>query len=109
MVNGVNRQPFRLALICRKSHGRPENLLLPEPPVSRLRPAWPGQPARLLPQRPQPATPRAGLPDLSETVLRTQGHAAVSGQTPRGQSPLGPAALAGELWRAADQPSGRGE
>src|SRR5205823_3046283 len=54
--------------------GRPENLLLSESAVSRLRPSRPGQPARLLPQRTQPTTPCPGVPHLPETLLRTQRH-----------------------------------
>jgi hypothetical protein len=63
--------------------GRPQNLLLPESAVSRLRPSRFGQSSGVLPQWPPQGTPCPGLPHLPETLLRAQGYGPVPLQARR--------------------------
>src|ERR1700689_5495229 len=89
--------------------GRPQNLLLPESAVSRLRPSRFGQSSGVLPQWPPQGTPCPGLPHLPETLLRAQGYGPVPLQARRRKSPLRTPAFARELRRPPDQPLGGGQ
>src|SRR5262249_18217077 len=108
MLAGVSWHP-RTFFSAGLPHGRPLDLLLPEPRLSRLRPTRPREPPRRLPLRPRPTAALPRLSDLPAPLQRTPGHAPVRLPPARGPSRRGPGPPPRRRRHPQDQPPDRGQ